>query len=98
VPLDKVEGFVKGGWRRSEQARVRVPQVSLETWVYAVAQLLAYRRASTATGKYATSTGADGTTTYSYDSMDRLVTKSNPQGTLNYTPSQSLSRRVMWQP
>ena len=28
---------------------------------------------------------ASGTTTYSYDDMDRLVTKATPEGTLNYT-------------
>lgn len=39
----------------------------------------------TATGKYATSTAGDGTVSYSYDSLDRLVTKATPEGTLIYT-------------
>ena len=39
----------------------------------------------TATGKYATTTDASGTTTYGYDTMDRLITKATPEGTLNYT-------------
>ena len=32
-----------------------------------------------------TMTDASGTTTYSYDSMDRLTTKATPEGTLSYT-------------
>ena len=30
-------------------------------------------------------TDASGTTTYTYDAMDRLITKQTPQGTLTYT-------------
>ena len=30
-------------------------------------------------------TDASGTTTYSYDSMDRLSSKATPEGTLSYT-------------
>ena len=42
----------------------------------------------TATGKRATMTDASGTTTYTYDSQDRLITKATPQGTPTYTPAQ----------
>lgn len=30
-------------------------------------------------------TDASGTTTYGYDSLDRLIMKATPEGTLNYT-------------
>jgi RHS repeat-associated protein len=36
-------------------------------------------------GKRATMTDASGTTTYSYDHMDRLTSKATPEGTLRYT-------------
>src|SRR5439155_4085831 len=36
----------------------------------------------TATGKRQTMTDASGTTTYAYDSMDRLTQKATPEGTL----------------
>jgi RHS repeat-associated protein len=39
----------------------------------------------TATGKRASMTDASGTTTYTYDSLDRLTMKATPEGTLNYT-------------
>jgi len=39
----------------------------------------------TATGKYLTSTAADGTVKYTYDALDRLATKATPEGTLSYT-------------
>jgi YD repeat-containing protein len=39
----------------------------------------------TPTGKRASMTDASGTTTYSYDSLDRLTMKATPEGTLNYT-------------
>src|SRR5579883_2518764 len=39
----------------------------------------------TATGKRASMTDASGTTTYSYDNLDRLKTKATPQGTLSYS-------------
>jgi RHS repeat-associated protein len=39
----------------------------------------------TPTGKRATMTDASGTTTYSYDDHDRLISKATPQGTLTYT-------------
>jgi RHS repeat-associated protein len=39
----------------------------------------------TPTGKYLTSTAADGTVNYAYDALDRLTTKATPEGTLNYT-------------
>jgi len=39
----------------------------------------------TATGKRASMTDASGTTTYTYDNLDRLKTKATPQGTLSYT-------------
>jgi YD repeat-containing protein len=39
----------------------------------------------TATGKRASMTDASGTTTYTYESQDRLKTKASPQGTLSYT-------------
>jgi RHS repeat-associated protein len=39
----------------------------------------------TPTGKRASMTDASGTTTYSYDSLDRLTMKTTPEGTLNYT-------------
>jgi RHS repeat-associated protein len=39
----------------------------------------------TTTGKRASMTDASGATTYTYDSLDRLITKATPQGTLNYT-------------
>jgi RHS repeat-associated protein len=41
--------------------------------------------AYTATGKRASMLDASGTTTYSYDNRDRLITKSTPQGSLSYT-------------
>jgi RHS repeat-associated protein len=37
------------------------------------------------TGKRATMSDASGTTTYTYDNMDRLTAKATPEGTLNYT-------------
>ena len=37
------------------------------------------------TGKRASMTDASGTTTYSYDSLDRLTMKATPEGTLDYT-------------
>jgi RHS repeat-associated protein len=39
----------------------------------------------TPTGKYLTSTAADGTVNYIYDALDRLITKATPEGTLSYT-------------
>nr|ART36397.1 C664 [uncultured bacterium] len=39
----------------------------------------------TATGKRKTMVDASGTTTYTYDDRDRLITKQTPQGTLTYT-------------
>ena len=39
----------------------------------------------TPTGKRASMTDASGATTYTYDNLDRLITKATPQGTLNYT-------------
>jgi RHS repeat-associated protein len=39
----------------------------------------------TPTGKRASMSDASGTTTYSYDNRDRLITKATPEGTLNYT-------------
>jgi RHS repeat-associated protein len=39
----------------------------------------------TATGKRASMTDASGPTNYTYDNLDRLKTKANPQGTLTYT-------------
>jgi YD repeat-containing protein len=39
----------------------------------------------TSTGKRASMTDASGTTTYTYDNLDHLITKATPQGTLNYT-------------
>ena len=39
----------------------------------------------TPTGKRASMSDASGTTIYTYDSMDRLIAKATPQGTLNYT-------------
>jgi YD repeat-containing protein len=39
----------------------------------------------TPTGKRASMTDASGTTTYGYDTMDRLRSKSTPEGTLSYT-------------
>jgi RHS repeat-associated protein len=38
-----------------------------------------------ATGKRQTMTDASGTTTYTYDNMDRLLSKATPEGTLSYT-------------
>jgi RHS repeat-associated protein len=39
----------------------------------------------TATGKRATMADASGTTTYGYDTRDRLVTKATPEGSLSYS-------------
>ena len=39
----------------------------------------------TPTGKRASMTDATGSTTYTYDNLDRMVTKMTPQGTLSYT-------------
>ena len=39
----------------------------------------------TATGKRATMTDQSGTTTYGYDTRDRLTSKATPEGTLSYT-------------
>ncbi len=39
----------------------------------------------TPTGKRASMTDASGATVYTYDNLDRLITKVTPQGTLNYT-------------
>jgi len=36
-------------------------------------------------GKRASMTDASGTTNYTYDNLDRLITKQTPEGTLNYT-------------
>jgi len=39
----------------------------------------------TPTGKYLTSTAADGTVNYGYNALDQLTTKATPEGTLSYT-------------
>ena len=39
----------------------------------------------TPTGKYATSTAADGTVHYTYNALDQLISKATPEGTLSYT-------------
>ncbi len=39
----------------------------------------------TPTGKYATSTAADGTVHYTYNALDQLTSKATPEGTLSYT-------------
>ena len=39
----------------------------------------------TPTGKRASMTDTSGTTNYTYDNLDLLITKQTPEGTLNYT-------------
>ena len=47
----------------------------------------------TPTGKYLSSTAADGTVNYQYDAQDRLWIKATPEGTLTYTyPEQNQMR------
>lgn len=62
------------------------PLISLETQQSTFPQLAAsinftYNQA----GFRATMTDASGTTTYNYDTQNRLISKQTPQGTLNYT-------------
>jgi YD repeat-containing protein len=38
-----------------------------------------------ALGKHLNSMAADGTVDYTYDALDRLITKATPEGTLSYT-------------
>jgi len=47
------------------------------------------------TGQRASMTDASGTTTYTYDLRDRLLTKATPQGTLTYTYGPTGTLRTM---